>query len=75
MPFGRIVHVNPERGFGFLKADAPPFDSAFFHFSEMARAGVATPEKGMAFSYRMGTDERSGRLRALDLELLPVAEA
>jgi|TARA_A100001391_G_scaffold12331_3_gene7272 cold shock CspA family protein len=74
MPIGRIAHIVADRGFGFITADAPPFERTFFHFSETNKAGIGSPEVGMAFGYCVGPDERTGRPRAFDLEYLPTAE-
>lgn len=75
MPVGRIVYINPERGFGFLKADAPPFEQTFVHFRALHDAGVTDPRIGQAFAYSIVPDRHSGKQQAADLELLESVSA
>ncbi len=75
MPVGRIVYINPERGFGFLKSDTPPFDQTFVHFRALHDAGIAEPALDMAFAYSIVPDRRSGKQQAADLELLESVSA
>lgn len=67
MPYGKLTHWNDERGFGFIRSDAPPCDATFAHIIEFEKAGVFAPKRGDAFSYRVGEDHRSGKARAVDI--------
>jgi cold shock CspA family protein len=68
MATGTITHIRDDRGFGFLRPhDGSP--DLFFHFT-------STPWKGDEFgpqlvqldvTYEVGTDERSGRVRAVNV--------
>ena len=56
---GRVVHINHERGYGFIsRADKPDEESIFFHATYLEeRDGWSSLKVGDRVHFRMGTNE------------------
>jgi CspA family cold shock protein len=64
MPVGKVKKWLDERGFGFIKPDEGG-DDIFFHITATPdQAGV---NQGQAVRYEIGTDERTGKTRAVNV--------
>lgn len=68
MPTGKVKNYNFERGFGFIKCDDGSGD-VFFHKSSMREGDEVA--KGSAVSFEMGVDPKTGRTKAVRVDLLP----
>jgi cold shock protein len=68
MPTGKVKNYNNERGFGFIKPD--DFSSADVLFHESALRDGDQVDKGTAVSYEMGRDEKTGRMKAIKVDLV-----
>jgi CspA family cold shock protein len=68
---GRIKTYHSNRGFGFIRPDSGDTD-VFFHLKSL-RPGVI-PEAGVRVSYNLAPDQRSGKLQAVSVKLVPVSE-
>lgn len=63
---GRVKKVIEDRGFGFIQVDGG--DDIFFHASHMN--DPFPPEEGDLCRFKMGLDQISGELQAVDVDNL-----
>jgi CspA family cold shock protein len=66
MPTGKIKMFNETKGFGFIKPDGNG-DDVFFHVSSL-KDGDEIAE-GKAVSFEIGTDPKSGKTKAVSVDL------
>jgi CspA family cold shock protein len=67
MPTGKIKMFNEDKGFGFIKPDDGG-DDIFFHVSAL-RDGDEI-RQGKAVSFEMGVDKKSGKPKAVSVDLV-----
>jgi cold shock protein len=67
MPNGKIKMFNEDKGFGFIKPDDGSVD-VFFHVSALREDDDV--KVGTAVSYEMGTDPKSGKAKAISVDLV-----
>ena len=66
MPTGKIKMFNEEKGFGFIQPDDGAVD-VFFHVSSLRDGDEIT--KGKAVSFETGVDPKSGKTKAVSVDL------
>jgi cold shock CspA family protein len=71
MQAGIVLNYHDAKGYGFIKPDGArgSEDNLFFHLSTYRPRSV-TPRVGARVMFIEGTDDRSGRIRALRVEEL-----
>jgi cold shock protein len=67
MPQGKIKMYNEEKGFGFIKPDDGGND-VFFHVTALREGDEII--RDAVVSFEMGTDPKSGRSRAENVDLV-----
>jgi CspA family cold shock protein len=67
MANGKIKMFNEERGFGFIKPDDGGID-VFFHVSVLREDDEITV--GKAVAYEIGVDQKSGKSKAVSVDLV-----
>jgi CspA family cold shock protein len=67
MPTGTIKMFNDQKGFGFIRPDDGGVD-LFFHVSAVREGDDVT--EGKAVTYESGVDERSGKAKAISVDLV-----
>ena len=67
MPKGIIKMFNNEKGFGFIRPDDGGND-VFFHESALREGDEITRDK--AVSFEMGTDPKTGKTKAVSVDLV-----
>jgi CspA family cold shock protein len=67
MPTGKIKMFNGDRGFGFIKPDDGGVD-IFFHVSALREGDEIS--QGKAVSFDIGVDKKSGKSKAVSLDLI-----
>jgi CspA family cold shock protein len=67
MPNGKIKMFNEEKGYGFITPDDGNTD-VFFHVSALREGEEIF--KGTAVSYAMGSDAKSGKDKAISVDLI-----
>lgn len=66
MPTGKVTFFS-ERGFGFIRPDVPGAD-VFFHVSALQEGDEIA--KDMAVRFEVGTDAKSGKIKAVSVDLV-----
>ena len=66
MPTGKVKMFNDDKGFGFIQPDDGGVD-VFFHVSALKEGDEIT--KGKAVHYEVGVDPKSGKTKALSVDL------
>jgi len=66
MPSGKIKMFNEEKGFGFIKPDDGSND-VFFHVSALREGDEII--KGKAVKFEIGVDPKSGKTKAVSVDL------
>jgi CspA family cold shock protein len=66
MPIGKVKMFNDEKGFGFIKPDDGSGD-VFFHVSVLREDDDIAV--GKAVSFEIGVDPKSGKSRAVSVDL------
>jgi CspA family cold shock protein len=74
MPQGTVKFFNSAKGFGFISPDEGGAD-VFVHISAVERSGLNGLNDGDQVSFEMEQDRRSGKMAAVDLELIAAAPA
>jgi CspA family cold shock protein len=69
MPTGTVKFFNPTKGFGFIAPEDGSPD-VFVHFSAVERSGLQELNDGDQVSFELEQDRKSGKLAAVDLEVL-----
>jgi CspA family cold shock protein len=72
MPQGTVKFFNSAKGFGFISPDDGGAD-VFVHISAVERSGLNGLNDGDQVSFEMEQDRRSGKMAAVDLDLLAAA--
>jgi CspA family cold shock protein len=67
MPTGKIKMFSEQKGFGFIVPDNGGAD-VFFHISALQDGDDIRP--GVAVRFELGTDKRTGRPRAVSVDLV-----
>ena len=68
MPIGMCKFWRADKGFGFLAIEDEP--DVFVHVSQVQRAGYAALTEGQKVKFEIGSNAKTGRPMAVDLELL-----
>jgi cold shock protein len=68
MATGVIKRYFDERGFGFIKPNAPGGEDVFFHVKSFDEQ--VEPHVGDRVEFELGADPKSGRTRAQNLTLI-----
>ena len=69
MANGTVKWFNSTKGYGFIAPEAGGND-VFVHISAVEAAGLRGLNDGQAVSYELGTDRRSGKVSAGQLQVL-----
>jgi cold shock protein len=67
MPTGKIKMWNDDRGFGFIKPENGGSD-IFFHVTALKEGDDIAV--GAAVTYEVGTDPKSGKVKAISVDLI-----
>jgi cold shock protein len=67
MPTGKVKMFHEERGFGFIKPDDGGAD-VFFHVTALREGDEIA--KDAAVSFEMGVDPKSGKTKAISVDLV-----
>jgi cold shock CspA family protein len=68
---GFCKHYLEQRGFGFFQVTSHPNSrDVFFHVRELEKVGIKKIEVGDRVRFNVIPDERSGRLKATDVEMV-----
>jgi cold shock protein len=67
MPTGTVKMFNSDKGFGFIKPDDGGAD-VFFHVSGLREGDEII--KGVAVSFDVGTDAKTGKSKAVRVDLV-----
>ena len=69
MTTGTIKKLVSDRGFGFITPATPQPDGKdlFFHRADVGAPGFGSLREGQKVSYQVGTDERRGTPKALQV--------
>jgi CspA family cold shock protein len=66
MPTGTVKMFNEDKGYGFIKPDDGAVD-IFFHVSALREGDEIS--KGKTVSFETGTDQKSGKIKAISVDL------
>jgi CspA family cold shock protein len=66
MPTGTVKMFNEDKGYGFIKPDDGAVD-IFFHVSALREGDEIS--KGKTVSFETGTDPKSGKIKAISVDL------
>jgi CspA family cold shock protein len=67
MNTGTVKWYNDQKGYGFIQPDSGGKD-VFVHATALQRAGLRGLREGQKVSYEVQTDQRTGRLSAVNLQ-------
>jgi cold shock CspA family protein len=68
---GICKHYLDSRGFGFFAVTSHPNSrDVFFHIRELEKVGIKKIDIGDRVRFNVEADERSGRSKATDIEIL-----
>ncbi len=72
MARGTITKLISDRGFGFIIPEAAPSPAKdiFFHRSDVQGSGYDALREGQPVDYDMGTDERRGTPKAVNVRAI-----
>ncbi len=66
---GKVKWYDQQRGYGFIQPAAGGKD-VFVHATALERSGVRALGEGQSVIYELQTDQRSGRISAVNLKLV-----
>lgn len=69
MNTGTVKWFNADKGYGFISNDSGGED-VFVHFSSIVSQGFKTLEEGQKVSYDTERDERNGKLKATNVNVV-----
>lgn len=69
---GTVKWFNADKGYGFITDDESG-EEIFVHFSAIQKDGFKTLPCGRKVTFEIGTDDESGRQRALNVTTEPRA--
>lgn len=67
MNTGKVKWYNETKGYGFIQPDAGGND-VFVHATALERAGMRGLREGQKVSYDLQTDQRTGKVSAVNLQ-------
>ena len=67
MNTGTVKWYNAQKGYGFIQPDSGGKD-VFVHATALERAGLRDLREGQKVSYELQTDQRSGKVAAVNLQ-------
>ena len=67
MNTGTVKWYNDQKGYGFIQPDSGDRD-VFVHATAVERAGLRGLREGQKVSYELQTDQRSGKVAAVNLQ-------
>jgi len=67
MDTGTVKWYNDQKGYGFIQPDNGGKD-VFVHATALERAGMRGLREGQKISYELQTDQRSGKISAVNLQ-------
>ena len=67
MNTGTVKWYNAQKGYGFIQPDNGGKD-VFVHATALERAGMRDLREGQKVSYELQTDQRSGKVAAVNLQ-------
>jgi len=67
MPTGKVKMFNEDKGFGFIAPDGGG-DDVFFHVSALREGDEIA--RDTAVKFEIGKDEKSGKTKALSVDLV-----
>jgi CspA family cold shock protein len=67
MPTGKIKMFNEDKGFGFIQPDDSGVD-VFFHVSALREGDEIARDR--AVSFEVGVDKKSGKSKAVSVDLV-----
>jgi CspA family cold shock protein len=67
MNTGTVKWYNETKGYGFIQPDAGGKD-VFVHATALERAGLRGLREGQKVSYDLQTDQRNGKVSAVNLQ-------
>ena len=67
MNTGTVKWYNAQKGYGFIQPDNGGKD-VFVHATALERAGLRDLREGQKVSYELQTDQRSGKVAAVNLQ-------
>jgi cold shock protein len=67
MNTGTVKWYNDQKGYGFIQPDSGGKD-VFVHATALQRAGLRGLREGQKVTYEVQTDQRTGRLSAVNLQ-------
>lgn len=66
---GTVKWFNAEKGYGFIANDEGGND-VFVHFSAITGSGYKTLTEGQKVNFELVTDDKNGKVRAIDVCVL-----
>ncbi len=66
---GKVKWYDEQRGYGFIQPAAGGKD-VFVHATALERSGIRALGEGQRVIYELQTDQRSGRISAVNLKLV-----
>jgi cold shock CspA family protein len=70
MKVGRIIHVDKEKGWGFISSKDVPFTRIFFHWTGLSNDTIHFTEVEKGMDVEFNTKEIEGRVRAINIHVL-----
>lgn len=67
MNTGKVKWYNETKGYGFIQPDAGGND-VFVHATALERAGMRGLREGQKVSYDLHTDQRTGKVSAVNVQ-------
>lgn len=67
---GTVKWYSDQRGYGFIQPAGGGKD-VFVHVSALQQAGIRTLSEGQKVIYELQTDQRTGKISAVNLKIAP----